>query len=74
MSERVESYTVCPVCSVSICKYEDGTEAVFFSHGAPGTRQRLAARVCQYAKNKADCINKQTSLSEASHDDFYHPI
>jgi hypothetical protein len=41
----------CPVCGVSI----EG-DIVHFSHGRPGTRERLQARVCQFAK-KPGCIN-----------------
>lgn len=54
----------CPVCGVEI---EDGL--VLFSHGEPGTKGRLFARVCQYAKDKASCINDtQSSIRE---EDYY---
>ena len=43
---------VCPICGVSIVGDE-----VQFSNGAPGTRARLYARVCQYT-SKLDCINR----------------
>jgi len=42
----------CPVCGVSILGDE-----VQFSSGAPGTRARLYARVCQYT-SKPECINR----------------
>lgn len=48
---------ICPVCNVSITS--DGQ--VNFSSGAPGTRSRLYARVCQYTDNKA-CINQDAEL------------
>jgi len=45
----------CPACSVKI---DLDTDRVLFSFGKPGTRSKLYTRVCQYAKNKQDCINK----------------
>lgn len=48
---------ICPVCGVSISE----TGQVNFSSGAPGTRSRLYARVCQYTDNKA-CINQDAAL------------
>lgn len=44
---------ICPVCKVVI----EG-DVVLFSHGPAGTRERLKARVCQYAKGREGCINK----------------
>ena len=46
----------CPVCGVTIV---DNT--VQFANGSTGTRARLYARVCQYAK-KPDCINQDEEL------------
>ncbi|MEM9540024.1 MAG: hypothetical protein AAGA60_11065 [Cyanobacteria bacterium P01_E01_bin.42] len=46
---------VCPVCQVAIAP----NDTVYFSSGNPGTRARLHARVCQYAK-QSGCINKDT--------------
>jgi hypothetical protein len=42
----------CPLCGVSITG-----DVVHFSNGSPGTRARLYARVCQYAK-QGGCINQ----------------
>lgn len=46
----------CPVCGVAIAN-----DVVQFSNGSTGTRARLYARVCQYAK-KPDCINQDKEL------------
>ena len=46
----------CPVCGVTIVN-----DVVQFSNGSKGTRARLYARVCQYAK-KPDCINQDKAL------------
>ncbi|MEO0351619.1 MAG: hypothetical protein AAF282_16395 [Cyanobacteria bacterium P01_A01_bin.15] len=46
----------CSVCGVTIAN-----DAVQFSNGSTGTRARLYARVCQYAKNP-DCINQDKTL------------
>lgn len=56
-SDNSQNIQICPVCGVSIT--EDGQ--VNFSNGTPGTRARLYARVCQYAK-KPECINQETKL------------
>lgn len=42
----------CPLCRVSITR-----DVVQFSNGSPGSRARLYARVCQYAKQRG-CINQ----------------
>ena len=60
------SLQICPVCSVKI---ESG-EKVLFSHGKPGTRERLYARVCQYA-NKSGCINAFVDPTTITDDDRY---
>ena len=59
---------ICPVCQVRI----DG-DTVHFAAGNPGTRDRLYARVCQYAiaRGKSGCINaarkpSQTALTQES--------
>lgn len=49
---------VCPVCQVQI----DG-DRVLFSHGEPGTRSRLYARVCRFTK-KDGCINGPQDYTE----------
>lgn len=46
----------CPVCGVTI-----SDDTVQFANGSKGTRARLYARVCQYAK-KPDCINQDKAL------------
>ena len=41
-----------------------GKDLVHFSQGAPGTRAKLWARVCQYLRTdeqKAQCLNQDTS-------------
>lgn len=43
----------------SNCKVKMNSEGmVFFSCGNPGSRARLYARVCQFAADKENCINK----------------
>ncbi|MBW4651048.1 MAG: hypothetical protein KME06_20520 [Kastovskya adunca ATA6-11-RM4] len=56
---------VCPACGVKIV----GEDTVIFSSGSPGTKARLWARVCQYAK-KPGCINQDQS-GEIQQDDYY---
>lgn len=46
----------CQVCTVCI-----ENNVVLFSHGKPGTRARLHARVCQYTTNEK-CINRNEDL------------
>ena len=46
----------CPVCGVTVIN-----DVVQFANGSKGTRARLYARVCQYAK-KPDCINQDKAL------------
>lgn len=57
----------CPVCQVKIGPR--GT--VYFSHGKPGTKARLYARVCQYASIPG-CINDFEG--EISENDTYKPL
>ncbi len=50
----------CPLCQVEIQGMAGGADLVRFSQGAPGTRAKLWARVCQYLRSdeqKAQCIN-----------------
>ncbi|UXE59517.1 MAG: hypothetical protein KA717_27560 [Woronichinia naegeliana WA131] len=49
---------ICPVCGVKI---ENGAK-VIFSAGPSGTRSRLWARVCNFAKNP-DCINQDEAIA-----------
>lgn len=49
-----------------------GNDQVVFSQGAPGTRAKLWARVCQFVKEPQRCINQEASLrGEVGVDDFY---
>ena len=52
MTTNPSQEQVCPVCGVTIVN-----DVVQFSNGSSGTRARLYARVCQYAK-KPECINQ----------------
>ena len=56
----------CAACGVVI-----ENDIVYFSFGEPGTRSRLKARVCQYAKEKSKCINQQDVTFKP--EDFYSP-
>lgn len=47
---------ICPICGVTVAN-----DVVEFSNGSTGTRAKLYARVCQYAK-KPDCINQDKEL------------
>lgn len=56
----------CPICHVAIVN-----DVVHFSNGNPGTRARLYARVCQYAKQKG-CINQDADkIGELSPQDGF---
>jgi hypothetical protein len=58
----------CPACGVVITP----DDSVLFSYGKPGTRARLWARVCQYAK-RPDCINKdETKIGDVTPEDYYN--
>lgn len=61
----------CPVCDVEI-----DNDIVLFKYGGNGTKERLYARVCQYAikKGRTGCINQQVNLSNCSQKDFYYDI
>jgi len=55
----------CSLCQVEIQGMAGGSELVNFSQGAPGTRAKLWARVCQYLRSdeqKAQCINQDPSV------------
>ncbi|MEB3309844.1 MAG: hypothetical protein VKJ02_06390 [Snowella sp.] len=57
----------CPVCGVTI---ENGAKVVF-SVGAPGTRAKLWARVCNFAKSP-DCINQdESAIGAVQNSDYY---
>ena len=63
-----ESLVICPVCKV---KLDPITGTVYFSHGNPGSTNRLAARVCQFAKDKNNCINQGYDLGSIPRHEFY---
>jgi hypothetical protein len=58
MSDQMQ---VCPVCGVKIIKLIGG-DRVLFTVGAPGTRESLWKKVCQYT-DKPACINKDQGKS-----------
>ncbi len=60
----------CPVCGVKI----EGGDKVIFSSGPVGTRARLWARVCNYAR-KPGCINQDQGVIGTVHEnDYYKPL
>lgn len=67
MSDEVKIET-CSVCGVRI----ENNAKVLFSYGQPGTRARLWARVCNYAKNPA-CINQnEDMIGDVVSEDYYN--
>lgn len=65
----------CSLCQVEIQAMTGGKDQVLFSQGAPGTRAKLWARVCQYLKTPeqcAQCLNQDASLrGEVTRSDYY---
>ncbi len=65
----------CNLCTVEIQGMAGGADLVHFSQGAPGTRAKLWARVCQYLRTPeqcAQCINQDLSVrGEVSGSDYY---
>lgn len=61
----MENCEICPVCQVTI----EG-DSVKFSCGKPGTRERLWARVCQYAKQNG-CTNNREKLGTITESDRF---
>lgn len=65
----------CNLCTVEIQGMTGGADLVHFSQGAPGTRAKLWARVCQYLRTPeqcAQCINQDPSLrGEVTSSDHY---
>jgi hypothetical protein len=65
----------CNLCTVEIQSMAGGADLVYFSQGAPGTRAKLWARVCQYLRTPeqcAQCINQDLSLrGEVTSNDYY---
>ena len=55
----------CSLCQVEIQGMAGGNDLVFFSHGGPGTRAKLWARVCQYLRSDEQtrqCLNQDANL------------
>lgn len=51
----------CALCQVEIQGLAGGADLVHFSQGAPASRSKLWARVCQYLRTdgqKAQCLNQ----------------
>lgn len=65
----------CTLCEVEIQSLAGGQDLVHFSLGAPGTRSKLWARVCQYLRTPeqcGQCLNQDPSLrGEVSNSDYY---
>jgi hypothetical protein len=55
----------CELCQVDIQGMTGGGDLVYFSMGAPGSRAKLWARVCQYLRSPeqcAQCLNQDANL------------
>jgi hypothetical protein len=55
----------CSLCQVEIQGMAGGQDLVYFSHGGPGSRAKLWARVCQYLRSDEQlrqCLNQDPSL------------
>lgn len=55
----------CNLCQVEIQGMAGGNDLVHFSHGGPGSRAKLWARVCQYLRSdeqQRQCLNQDPSL------------
>jgi hypothetical protein len=65
----------CSLCQVEIQAVAGGADLVNFSQGAPGTRAKLWARVCQYlrtSEQRAQCLNQDPELrGEVTRNDYY---
>ncbi len=63
---------VCPICGVKIVSAPEGDQ-VLFASGPPGTRAKLAARVCQFVQ-KEGCINQDSNqIGVIQPTDYYKP-
>ena len=54
----------CSLCQVEIQGMAGGQDLVYFSHGGPGSRAKLWARVCQYLRSddqQKQCLNQDPS-------------
>jgi hypothetical protein len=65
----------CSLCQVEIQGMVGGGDLVHFSMGAPGTRAKLWARVCQYLQTpeqRGTCLNQDPALrGEVTASDHY---
>ncbi len=65
----------CSLCLVEIEAIGSGHDVVHFSMGAPGTRAKLWARVCQYLRSPeqcGQCLNQDASLrGTVTSNDYY---
>ena len=65
----------CSLCKVEIQGMVGGADLVHFSMGAPGTRAKLWARVCQYLRTPeqtSQCLNQDAALrGEVRSTDYY---
>lgn len=65
----------CSLCQVEIQGMVGGNDRVLFSQGAPATRAKLWARVCQFLKTPEQCrqcLNQDPALrGEVSGSDYY---
>lgn len=65
----------CSLCQVEIQGMVGGKDLVHFSQGAPGSRAKLWARVCQYLRTPeqcGQCLNQDPALrGQLSSSDYY---
>jgi hypothetical protein len=65
----------CSLCQVEIQGMVGGNDLVHFSMGAPGSRAKLWARVCQYLRSPEQCrqcLNQDAQLrGSVSANDYY---
>lgn len=65
----------CSLCQVEILGMVGGNDRVLFSLGAPASRAKLWARVCQFLKTSEQCgkcLNQDPALrGEVVDSDFY---
>jgi len=65
----------CQLCQVEIQGMAGGNDLVHFSMGAPGSRAKLWARVCQYLRSPeqcSQCLNQDSQLrGTVSASDYY---
>ncbi|KEF43002.1 MAG: hypothetical protein ER33_01995 [Cyanobium sp. CACIAM 14] len=65
----------CTLCRVEIQGVAGGNDLVLFSQGAPGSRAKLWARVCQYLRTPeqlGQCLNQDLTLrGDVCDSDYY---